>query len=491
MNYSPVMDASIFLPDLRERRERAYRAFIGVVDSWILAHDVDRDADADLLALAEQEIIGEAMRQIYRVMTGGPERTHRMAYLQKVPAPSKLWKQSARFGLSLLGLRTNYRPPILFRPDRDICAFHRSALTVAYAEQKNVDPCLMTHGDWFGRATAAVNRGSSFSAEVEHMLVTAMRNAFKAAELNDEIVIEQSVSRFSEYARWIDFHRTALSNSARRLPKMFWAGTMGFPLHRIFARAVMRLGGEVVGFDHGSGSGMHDWDFQVRTEFGMVNRFVTFSTSMAEGLRRNTERCGRRFSNVKIEALSAPRKEKITSFDSKSNIKILYVSRSNSGENFISPPLDTSNFLRDWQWRVLGALKTTGMEVGFKPHPEDTNTHVTHFRDALGVEIHTGKLEEFDWTNTVFVFDTTLSSTFPYALATGLPIILFDTPHVAVSPEARKMLVQRVAMAPVWRDPEGRLQADLTYMPELFESAVSKRGNNSVLQNYYGVETSL
>src|SRR5690349_15374883 len=103
MNYSAPLKTAVLRPDLHAPREAAYRAFIGVLDAWILAHDLERDPDAELLALAEQEIVSEAMRQVYRVLTGGTERIDRMAYLRSVPAPEPAWKQAARFALSLAG----------------------------------------------------------------------------------------------------------------------------------------------------------------------------------------------------------------------------------------------------------------------------------------------------------------------------------------------------------------------------------------------------
>lgn len=487
MNYSPPMDTPVLPPDLRERRERAYRAFIGVVDPWVLAHDIERDPDAELLALTEQEIVSEAMRQVYRILTDGSERTDRMAYLRNVPAPAPVWKQAARFGLSLLGRRPHYRPPLLFRPDRDICVFHDSAITSAYVRQRNVEPCLMTHGDWFSPSAEAAARGAPLNAGIGKMLTHAMKKAFDASGLNDAAAIEQSVRRFSDYARWIDFHRTALHAHQKRLPKEFWSATMGFPLHRIMARAVLRNGGTVVGFDHGAGSGMYDWDYPARTEFGMISRFITFAPAMAKGLRRNIDKCGGRFQSVEIDVLATPQRKRALAFESSKVNRIVYVSRSYWGENFTSPPLDDNERLKDWQWRLLPELKRLGREIGFKPHPEDTDTPAAQFRDVLGVTVHDGKFEESDWTDTIFVFDSTLSSTFPYALATGLPIVVFDTPHVPMRPEARELLARRVALAPVWRDAETRLQADWARIPELLDQAIAQRDNN-VLKTFYGIE---
>lgn len=484
MNFSPPANAP---PDLRERRELAYRAFIGVLDAWIVARDIDRDPDAELLALAEQEIVSEAMRQVYRVLTDGKEQTDRMAYLQGVPEPSPAWKQAARFGLSLMGRRPHYRPPSLFRPDRDICVFHSSAITSAYAKQRNLEPCLMTHGDWFSLVPDAASRGAPLNAEIERMLMQAMQNAFDAAGLDNATAVEQSVRRFSDYARWIDFHRAALHASGRKIPKEFWAATMGFPLHRILARAVLHKGGAVVGFDHGAGSGMYEWDFPARTEFSMLSKFITFAPAMADGLRRNIGKCGGRFRSVDIDVLAAARRQRAVAFDSSKVNRIVYVSRSYWGHNFTSPPLDDNERLKDWQWRLLPALKNLGREVGFKPHPEDIETPAEQFRSVLGVTTHDGKFEASDWSDTVFVFDSTLSTTFPYALATGLPIVVFDTPHVAMRPEARELLSRRVAIAPVWRDSESRLQTDWSSIPALFDRAMAK-GDNSVLSTYYGIE---
>ena len=486
MNYSPPPTLAILPPDLRESRERAYRAFIGVVDAWLLAHDIESDPQAELLALTEQEIVSEAMRQVYGVMTGGAKRIDRMGYLRNVPAPSPLWKQTARLGLSLLGRHPYYRPPVLFKPERDICVFHQSQITAAYAAQRGVAPCLMTHGDWFTQVPDAAERGRPLNADIQKMLTSAMQESFAAADLDDADAIGESVRQFSDYARWIDFHRAALSESGKPIPKEFWAATMGFPLHRILARAVLRNGGEVVGFDHGAGSGMYDWDFPVRTEFGMLSRFVSFAPAMAEGLARNVARCGGRFRSVTIEALAAPRRKRTYSFDRK-KVKLVYVSRSYWGHNFMSPPLDDNERLTDWQWRLLPALQRLGWDVGFKPHPEDIDTPAAQLRDALGVTVRDGKFEDTDWSDTVFIFDSTLSSTFPYALATGLPIVLFDTPHVAMRPEARSALERRVAMIPVWRDADGRLQTDWAAIPESIERAAAGR-DAGLVAKYYGIE---
>ena len=473
--------------DIPERWERSYRHFLSALDRHLRENEGKADDNLETLRIADLEILSEAMRMVYRAMTGGAADDSRFNYLLGTPEVVPAWKKAVRMGRAFAGLRENYRPVPLIRPDRDICSFHSSPILRVYAKKRGVKPVLMSHGDWFVPAsTSDVAAARGFSNEKHAFLAETTQGAFSAAGLGETFDAKATSTAYERLAKWINFHRQHVLSKRKHLPSEFWSGTMGFPLHRIFAQAVSAKGGKVVGFDHGSGSGIFESDNQARHELGHVDRFITFGPAMAEGLRLNAQKCGLRFSRVEIEPLAefqvAAARGKLTRKPSKA----IYVASQYYGNKFISPPFCDNERLMDWQSRLLASLKKTGLNVAIKPHPEDTQEPAQRMSRELGLEILKGRFENLDWQETIFFFDTLLSSAFSAALASGMPIVLFDIPHIKRRASADKMLRGRVAIVPAWYDENARIQTDWDKLDSVIDRALTLR-DDEILQQYYGI----
>lgn len=474
--------------DVATRWESAYRAFIAVVDAWFMSHDIDSDDQTELILLAEQEIINEAMRFVYRGMSGVADDDRRLDYLRRVPDAVPSWMQLSRFIRSSLGLRASYVPRMFFRPDRDICTFHQCAVSTAYARERGVKPRLMSAGEWFPPPQPgddAAYRG--FGSQVLELLSAAYAAACAAADIPGSDTAA-ALDNFQNFARRLEFWRASLQVHRDTLPREFWTSTMGYPLHRVLARAIRRNKGTVVGFDHGSGSGMWVSDFQTRIELGFVDRFITFGSAMAEGLRQNMVLVGERYAMPEIHPLKVVRSVPAGAKAERGPVReVVYVAASYSGDKFMSPPLYDNNRMIEWQRMLLTHLKALGWEVAIKPHPESLGGPAKQFERDLGVKIIPGRFEDASWRDAAFLFDSPESSAFPQAMATGAPIVVFDMPRLKIRPEARRLLSRRVVFVPAWFDSAERLQTDWAAVPEAIEHARALT-DNEVIRRYFGIE---
>ena len=486
---APVRSAHVSLPaDAAIRWEASYRAFIAVIDAWFLSHDVDSDDQTELLLLAEQEIINQSMRLVYRGMSSVADDDRRLHYLRRVPHAVPPWMQLSRFIRSSLGLRASYVPRTLFRPERDICTFHQCAVSIAYARERGVKPRLMSAGEWFPAPQPGDDASfQGLTPEILDLLGSAYSAACAAADIPSSDTAA-ALDTFQNFARRIEFWRAALQVHRKKLPREFWTSTMGYPLHRVLARAVRRDQGKVVGFDHGSGSGMWISDFQTRIELGFVDRFITFGSAMAEGLRQNMALVGVRYSMPEIQPLKVVRSLPASAAAERGPVrKVVYVAASYSGDKFMSPPLYDNNRMIEWQRLLLSELKALGLEVAIKPHPESLGGPAKQFERDLGVKIVPGRFEDASWHDVAFVFDSPESSAFPQAMATGAPIVVFDLPRLKIRPEARRLLSRRVVFVPAWFDSAERLQTDWATLPDAIDRARALN-DNEVIRRYFGIE---
>src|SRR5437868_6066061 len=110
--------------NIADRWERSYRRFLDVVSKHLYNDKQVVEGSLEIFRLAELEIISEAMRAVYRGMVGGPVDESRFNYLIRTPEVVPAWKKAVRMGRAFAGLRENYRPAVLIRPDRDVCSFH-------------------------------------------------------------------------------------------------------------------------------------------------------------------------------------------------------------------------------------------------------------------------------------------------------------------------------------------------------------------------------
>jgi hypothetical protein len=471
--------------DIADRWERSYRHLLGALNRHLYEDEKAGDDRLETLRIADLEITSEAMRAVYRAMVGGPVDDSRFNYLVRTPDAVPAWKKALRMGRAFAGLRESYRPAALIRSD-DVCSFHSSPLLRMYARRRKLKPLLMSHGDWFvvaGKASYA--KAACFDSEQNELLAAATHGAFLAAGVGEKFDWKTLGKSYERLAKWINFHRQHLARRSKRLPLEFWSGTMGFPLHRIFAQAVSANGGVVVGFDHGSGSGIFESDNQARHELGFVDRFITFAPAMAEGLRLNAQKSGARFSGVDIEPLTELRAVARGTRTQKP-IKAVYVGSQYYGNKFISPPFCDNERLMDWQYRLISSLKKTGLKVAIKPHPDDTQEPARKISRELDVEVLKGKFENISWSDTIFFFDTLLSSAFSAALASGMPIVLFDIPHIKRRAPAQTLLERRVAVAPAWYDERTRIQTDWDKVNAVIDRAISLQ-DEGILQQYYGI----
>ena len=81
-----------------------------------------------------------------------------------------------------------------------------------------------------------------------------------------------------------------LEGSSRPLPRRLWAGSSGIIWIRMLEEAVLRLSGNVTGFDHAEGADFDEGCKFGFTELQTVNKFITFNRYTAGNFRRAAEK---------------------------------------------------------------------------------------------------------------------------------------------------------------------------------------------------------
>lgn len=82
--------------DIPERWEASYRHFLCALDRYLSEKEGKANDDLETLRIADLEILSEAMRMIYRAMTGGPADESRFNYLLGTPEVVPAWKKAVR-----------------------------------------------------------------------------------------------------------------------------------------------------------------------------------------------------------------------------------------------------------------------------------------------------------------------------------------------------------------------------------------------------------
>ncbi len=488
---------------------------------WIRARDIDRDPDAELIWLNAAQITVEVLRLLngYAVQRRLTQAGHRLENegegtalfgllaTGQAPDPSGVtqrtfaglrpepgWKRSLRVLKYAFGRSgPSYKPRSWIRPGRDIVTFSASELILANAAAADRTIVLSKFGEWMPTGSLS---GDSLPAgagrDALRDVVALAQRSFAAVDVALPPFLAANIETFADsLTRRTRFYLEPLSAAPERLPQAFWSGSSGILYNRVMARAVSKAGGEVTGHDHGTSSGLWSSCLPSVTEFNFVQRFVTYSEPMAQGLRRHLDRrllarpdspCA--IVPVRRAAASAPKSPRGNRTRTGRKPRLLYVMTAYTGDSVYLEPLLPDAVAVDWQARLLDFLAGEGFHLSLKPHPDSYCRPPDEFQRLYDAEVVDQPFEEVMHEADLLLLDYWRTSCLVSALRTDVPMVLIEFPQHAPDPEARKLLERRAAIVAAGFGDDGRADTDWASLRRALAAAPGL-GDPRFVESYY------
>lgn len=501
-------------------------SFLTGLFAWLREQDIDRSRDAEVLWLCVPQIVMEAMRlfhaqalqrrlrgagyvlpdnggSLFERIADGQENEPSifMKVLRRGLQRDPRWRKAARALKSAYrsdGLP--YRPRAFLRPARDIVTFSASDLVIAHARRESRPVFLSKFDEWLTPGSIGEDAlPEGIGSTARDALIRLTDDAFKVAGESLSEALMESLARLAKsLTQRVGFYLEELRGQSASLPRQLWVGSSGIVYNRLMARAVRSAGGEVVGHDHGTGSGWWQTYYQTITELNYVDRFVTYSDAMAAGLRKSfrpdllpsADRvCA--IESIASSTAAAERRQgpAPTVIDrpaerAKPGKTAMYVPTAYTGDRVYLQPLLPDLVAVDWQARLFAYLRSEGYDILVKPHPESPYPIPLELQERFGFTVVEGPFEQVADQADLLVFDYLQTSCIVSALNGDRPIVLIEFPRLRLDPEARALLSKRAAIVPGGFDDEGRAEVDWEALGRAFESAALLT-DNAFVERYY------
>jgi len=489
--------------------------FLTDLYAWIRSEGVERDRDAELIWMNAGQIATEFLRLCNghvvqrRLSAAGwrSDATHQGASLftnlaeGKIPppaeatrrtlaghAPDPLWRRPLRaFKHHWRKESLRYRPRPLIRPERDIVTFSASELIVAHARRLARPVTLSKFAEWMTPGDLSSHGlPSGVGRQTLDQLLGLAENVLAQAGEPFPPVLKEAFAQFvTALTQRTRFYLEELETRPERLPRVYWSGTSGILMNRVMSRAVAKAGGQVIGHDHGTGTGWWQTHYQTVFELNFVQEFVTYSPAMAEGLARNYRRdltafpdrlC--RITPLMEPPIESPAEHRHTArrpAPSRRAVKrVLYTPTAYTGDSMYLLPLLSDPVAVDWQARLLEFLRARNYEIAIKPHPDSHCSPPPAFARMFGCKVVEQSFEEVMADSDLILFDYLQTSCIVSAARSDRPIVLVEFPRLLLDPAARELLAARCAIVKGWFGDDGRAEIDwqdleraLTTAPDL------------------------
>lgn len=466
--------------------------------AWLREEGVDRSRDAEVLWLNGAQIAVEVMR-----LFNGYAVSHRIAgYCRFAPSahgagltqaiaageappdsvmtrrtlmglpPDPLWRKPLRaVKYAFSGAIPTYRPKRLIDPRADTVTFSGGGLIARHADAVETRVVLSKFDEWMTPGRPHGVEAFRLQPRSREAICALVRSVFETAGERLPDVLEAGLRDYlARISARTAFHLEELERQAKQLPRILWCGSCGILYNRLMARAVAKAGGRAVGHDHGTGTGWWQTYYQTVTELNFLDRFVTYSEALAEGLRRHTRRDltidPQRICH--IDALPARKASETAPVDgrrcpstggtAKPIKSVMYVPTAYTGDNMYLLPLLADAVAVDWQARLLAFLKAEGYEILIKPHPESPYPLPAAFANLFGAEILDAPFEAVLHRADCVLFDYLQTTCIVEAVGSDRAMVMIEFPRLQLDPEARILLERRAALVPGHFDADGRAQ---------------------------------
>lgn len=405
-----------------------------------------------------------------------PSEYPQLQSIQQVAlSTSREWVPSvarrAKWSLRWNGLNVDGLLPI--DPAEDIVAIYPDPLIEKHA-QTIPDTVKYRPVD---RWVDSVKPDEDFS--VSETTISEVIGAVASAFSQVGVVLPESLESYLEgYVRQGSATIGAHMNRIRReeeIPERLWMGS-GQVWAQLVARLVREKGGTVVVHDHGRGAGVFAPMPNALTSYGVCDRFITHTESIARVYREETPPYVLVDGELPtVEAVphegpskllySGPLPEAPDTVNT-----VMYVSTLYPGESTHLNPALSEPVAVDWQARLLSRLSDWGYSVLHKPHPEGTYQS-PDFASVLDVETLDGPFEEVIQEADVLLFDFPFSTTFAVGLMSQLPVVFVDFGYLDLPEWVIDPLRTRCRVVPGEFDPSNRATVDWDGLEEALREA--------------------
>lgn len=415
-----------------------------------------------------------------------PDPSRRLAIGLQRPPHIPVWRRLARLARSLPPHRGafDYWSPFKSLSTSRPLLFHVSALVAKYGKEQGQQPLISYPEDWLMPGFRITGVSPDLSSIIDPMI----RRAFAAGGEEPSATLSAWLLRSAELCCVWGSSQLSHLRTRRNLPRAFWSGTLGNPVYRVMSTVVRERGGEVTGFDHGIGSGLWNTSDLSLLEFDFADRFVTFSKSMADGLRANWQpnlsihgqlpelvflRTGGR---IHESAPSHPTQGRFR--------KIIYVPTMYSGDAVHLIPFFSDVQMVDWQARLFSFLRDQGFEVSIKPHPESVYAVPAELAELVDGRVLGGRFEDLDLADAILLFDYPQTTAFVRAVRSANPIVVLDFDRLGIRPEARPLFEARCALVKGAAGADGRLDIDWPALINGLDVAL-RRMDSALAERYF------
>ena len=378
-------------------------------------------------------------------------------------APEPVWRALARIAHNRLS-----HGPIARRRLFEIDA-RRSAITVAINPSivrfaaAEAGPVIYCHPrEWFSQATP--DDGPGCDRELREAVLEAITDASlqAGAALRADVVehIDRYVEKGTALAR---HHLERLLSKPRRLPQKLWTVSGVTSWARVLATAVQLNGGEITGFEHGTGESWSRDCGDTLFEFDVLDRFVCYTPEAArrsglqqrEGIRGRDQDC--RMDFLPPQAV-APRATSARPMPTKP--RVMLISTLYRLDQFMRYKAALADpVVVDWQARLIKTLSDWGYEPLYRPNPEQTGD-LPAFGETFGVVTVAGRFEEALERADILLFDIPLTSAWRDALQAGKPVVLVDFGQSSLARECQALAERRMAVVQAGFDEANRATLD-------------------------------
>jgi hypothetical protein len=374
------------------------------------------------------------------------------------------------------------RPPALMSRTRDILCFSMTPGQAELAQQEGKRLVLSVFDHWFENlpddAGLPVLPRPELVADLADMAASMFSERGVSMPEHVRTSLTQSFTIITQIAL---FSLQTVERQARRLPREFWAGSLGSLNKRTIARVIQKEGGRVVGHDHGIGSGslltplrmMIDWDF--------CDTFLTFSQAHVDGIKLQVDPQYK----VRLEPYSAgvsptplffPPAAGRADGDKAGRLRVCYVpSHYNLEYHYVTPiPFDIATL--DFQIRLLTHLKSAGYEVVYKPHPHCYVGVVDELVRITGARLETRPFEQIPLDEIgVAIVGNAQSTVIRSALHMGVPMVILDTGRLSLVPKAQELLLRRAEIVALRQDEDNRFELNTGVLDAAIERSKTLR----------------
>ena len=253
----------------------------------------------------------------------------------------------------------------------------------------------------------------------------------------------------------------ALAKAARR-PQCLLLTNMGNARHRLAALVWRTQGTEVIGFHHGNEMGVERNPMMGLTELSLCDRYVVPTATSAAWFDWVQQSC---FVGARTAFFSAESDRYLRLHASLVHApaatpkQVMIVGFPLSWIRYPGYPAHFSLLQLDLELRLATLLREHGYRVVIKVHPE-WRTLAERLWAGRADAVQTEPFEKVWPESAVLLFPRISSTTFGYALCTGRPVVVLETPQGDWNPEAVPLLQRRCRFVQSHIDTDNRQRFD-------------------------------